>query len=95
MGLLTVVRGVDRMTVLTVGAGDRVGADGGDGEALLGVEAAGEGGLVGRDAVCDMVRGAEGEGLCGAELTLGMLCEVETAEGEGEDDIKGEVFEDP
>ena len=65
------VRGVDRMTVLTVGAGDRVGADGGDREALMGVEAAGEGGLVGRDAVCDIVRGAEGEGLCGAELTLG------------------------
>ena len=55
----------------------------------------GKGGLVGRDAVCDSVRGAEGEGRCGAELTLGMLCEVETAEGEGEDDIKGEVFEDP
>lgn len=85
------VRGVDRTTVLTVGAGDSVGADGGEREGLMGVEAAGEG----RDAVCDSVRGAEGEGRCGAELTLGMLCEVETAEGEGEDDIKGEVFEDP
>lgn len=89
------VRGVDRMTVLTVGAGDSVGADGGEREGLMGVEAAGEGGLVSRDAVCDSVRGAEGEGRWGAELTLGMLCEVETAEGEGEDDIKGEVFEDP
>lgn len=41
------------------------------------------------------VRGAEGLGRCGAELTLGMLCEVETAEGEGEDDIKGRGVRGP
>lgn len=82
-GLLTVVRARQDDGTHTVGQGQRGGAMEVRGVGLMGVEAAGEGGLVGRDAVCDSVRGAEGEGRCGAELTLGMLCEVETAEGEG------------
>lgn len=91
VGLLGVVWDVDRTMVLGVGRGDSVGEDGGEREGLTDTMVAGEKRLADRGAVCDMVTGAEGEGLCGAELVVGMLCEVETAEGDGEYDIKGGV----